>query len=58
MTRGQLDRAILKLFREEQAVIPRTAFSSLLYAYAYDLWSRTREGQREVRRRYTSWERR
>ena len=47
LTRKQLDRALLKLFCVEDAVIPRRAVSLKLYEYMWDLWVRTPKGRRE-----------
>lgn len=48
MTRKQLDRALIKLFKEDREIVPRVAFPSSLYSYVWALWSRTKQGRRSV----------
>jgi hypothetical protein len=50
VTRKQLDRAILKLFNMEAPVV-RHLLPVNLYDYGHALWSKTKQGRRELAKR-------
>ena len=47
MTKKQLDRALLKMFNQEEPCV-RGHMPPILYDYAWKLWAKSRKGQREI----------